>query len=624
MARGRDGCSQTGLSSCTLDAESCRRLLAEVARTMERHQAEIKRCLERQPSPGEAWKAQLPPHALAPASSPRFRPGTPNGDPCDLLSPQSQAELAAIPGASPIHSSSFPLRATASLPDLGNRDHQMPVALPGSIEDHVLAGTGSTCVSLSDEVETICVDTNALGSNSVELTRSLPKKKSHKTKQFRLFEKSRAEALAHMSMMERIAVSACFSSFSFVLITANALFVGAQTQFYALLAETHAEQGTELANTEPVEFLAAQCVFCALFILELAVRWNAEGLYGFFAGASFGWNLFDVIIVSQTLLDLILASSNQASAGSQISVLRVLRVVRIVRIIRVIRVMRFFRELRMMVYSLMGSLKNLIWIILVLVITFYIFGCAFTTGTTAYLDTTASRTEARNTALRAHFGTLDRSIVSLFMAMSGGNDWGQYYDALALLPAQYCVLFVLFICFTVFALVNIVTGVFVESAMKSDTKDQELVIHEELESKKQYIDSLKVVFEELDTDGMGTISLAEFERSLSEDNVVAYFNALQLDVSDAHKLFTLLDVDQSHEVSVEEFLDGCFKMQGASRALDVKIMQQEIRYLTECMTSLIRKVDSATSNIARLEEPAMSPDDKRLAFRCGQRFAGSP
>merc|ERR1719262_2197992 len=138
--------------------------------------------------------------------------------------------------------------------------------------------------------------------------------------------------------------------------------------------------------------------------------------------------------------------------------------------------------------------------------------------------------------------------------MSGGNDWGQYYDALYTLDILYRMMFLLFIVFTVFAVVNIVTGVFVDSAMQANTTDREIIVHEELNVRKEYLQSMQQIFEEMDDDNKGTISLDEFERKLNDERVIAYFNAMKLDVSDARVLFRLLDYDQSDEISIDEFL----------------------------------------------------------------------
>jgi len=181
----------------------------------------------------------------------------------------------------------------------------------------------------------------------------------------------------------------------------------------------------------------------------------------------------------------------------------------------------------------------------------------------------------------ATFGSLDLAVVSLFQAMSGGNDWAYFYDALKPLSLMYRIFFLVFIAFCLLAVINSVTGVFVESALQANVKDRDIVVHEELQNKKAYLQSMREVFEEMDGDGKGTISLDEFEEKLKDERVIAYFNVLQLDVSDATVLFQLIDDDHSNEVGIDEFLVGCYKLQGQSRALDMKIMQQEVHFLQE-------------------------------------------
>merc|ERR1712232_1236156 len=234
-----------------------------------------------------------------------------------------------------------------------------------------------------------------------------------------------------------------------------------------------------------------------------------------------------------------------------------------------------------MVFSILGCAKSLLWVILCLVLTFYVFGIVFTAAVSNHLDTVALHRSEDTADLRKFFGTLEDSIISLYMAMSGGNDWSAYYEALGQLPGQYRVCFLLFITFAVFAVVNIVTGVFVESAMQSSRKDREVIVSEELEHKKSYLLSMRQVFEELDTDDTGLITPEEFEKRLDDERVIAYFNALKLDVSDAQVLFRLLDYDQSNEVSIGEFLSGCYRLQGESRSLDMKIMQVQVGNLQE-------------------------------------------
>merc|ERR1711959_857694 len=116
--------------------------------------------------------------------------------------------------------------------------------------------------------------------------------------------------------------------------------------------------------------------------------------------------------------------------------------------------MRFFRELRMMIYAICNCLKSLVWVILVLLMMFYMFGGAFTSALDDFLDEGWKWETNENLNLVLYFGTVDRSILSLFMAMSGGNDWCVYYDELRKLPSYYRLAFLFFICFSIFAVVN--------------------------------------------------------------------------------------------------------------------------------------------------------------------------
>jgi hypothetical protein len=397
----------------------------------------------------------------------------------------------------------------------------------------------------------------------------------------------------------------------------NSIFLGWQTQYLAHLYEDRAWANEPLGDP-PSIFFAFHCIFCALFTVELGLRWKAEGFVDFFRTQEMSWNVLDVVVVGGSLIEMgldfmsFLTNSEKSEALQNVSVLRVLRVVRIVRIARVIRVMRFFRELRMMIFSILGCLKNLMWVLVVLGMTFYVFGVAFTSAVTDYLDTPEKWRDEENELLCFQFGTIDKAFLSLFMSMSGGNDWSAYYETLVVLPPWYRFGFLMFIIFCLFAVVNIVTGVFVESALQSNVKDRDIVVHEELQTKKQYLQAMQEIFEEMDEDGKGTISLCEFEDKLQDERVIAYFNVLKLDVSDAVILFQLLDGDQSDEVGIDEFLEGCYKLQGESRSLDMKIMQYEVRFLKDHFKELTGAFEHLYNLITKFvgdEKPAHAIGD---------------
>merc|ERR1712087_935355 len=133
----------------------------------------------------------------------------------------------------------------------------------------------------------------------------------------------------------------------------------------------------------------------------------------------------------------------------------------------------------------------------------------------------------------------------------------------------------------------------------------------------EFLRMMKDIFEEMDDDKTGCISIDEFEKRLDDERVIAYFNALKLDVSDARTLFTLLDYDQSGEIAVDEFLAGCHKLKGESRSLDIAIMQYEIRWLKEAFQGFSdgtwKQLESFEANLVKsvpknVEDATRPPD----------------
>jgi len=413
------------------------------------------------------------------------------------------------------------------------------------------------------------------------------KKKKRKQESDCVFAENQADAYANQTRFERCVRSPMMEYSTSAMIILNSVFLGWQQQWLSERAKDEAAAGLPQTYSEPTVFVVVTWMFTIFFTIELAGRWVADGFLQFFQSRDVWWNLTDMFVVAFSIFDV--SVDLMDSAGNEFvanfSVVRVLRIMRVVRIAKIIRVMKFFRELRIMIYSIMRSMKSLAWVLLILFGLFYVFSIAFTAAC-LYLDTSEKWDLEENQELQLHFGTLDRSLLSLFMSMSGGNDWAMYYEALAPLGGYYTALFLTFMAFCLFAVVNVVTGVFVDSAKQSSHVDREVVVQEELEAKKNYLRQMRAIFDEMDSDDTGCISMEEFERKLGDERVIAYFHAMKLDVSDARTLFSLLDYDHTDEVDVKEFLQGCYRLQGESRRLDQVFMQYEMKKVTTVVEEL--------------------------------------
>lgn len=487
-------------------------------------------------------------------------------------------------------------------PSTPRRGFEQIAATPGSVEDHEI------------------VQKFTEGGTPAHTPKSSKKTKEKKRLFARnggpIFADTKAIETSELTAFQKFTHSHRYEWASAGLILVNAVFIAWETQYMGELTRDSFVSGNHSKSPEkPSVFMVFAIIFSILFSLELGLRWAADGLIPFFRTADASWNAADVIVVVCSLADCALEVAVAAEAknvlGSNIAVIRTFRIVRVVRVFRVIRVMKFFRELRIMVYSILRSMKSLLWIAMVLGIVFSVFGIAFTSAVTDYFDDLDAWQDEKAEGLKEHFMTLDKSFLTLLGSMSGGNDWAEYYGALAPLGLHYEMMYLVFISFALFAVLNIVTGVFVDSAKQSAHVDRDILVQEEMDAKASYLHSMRLVFEEMDLDESGVISSAEFARRLKDERVEAYFKSMKLDVSDATNLFSLLDYDHSDEVSVDEFLEGCYKLQGESRRLDAVMMQYELRFLSEAITEI------RESMAHRLETAAVEASMRKLSTASG-------
>jgi len=332
--------------------------------------------------------------------------------------------------------------------------------------------------------------------------------------------------------------------------------------------------------------LVVDIVFCLLFLLELLLRIAPYGL-SFFTSSEWVWNLADSVIVCLTCVQVAIEIATQDASVVNPVAFRMLRLLRAMSTFRVARVFTRFRELRLLVYSVLGCMRSLGFSLLMLWSFILLCSTILTVGAQScdYSSTTDQSSE-----LLKFFGTLGRTCMTLYMAICGGMDWGENYWTLEPIGWQYQATYILYVSFAIFGLVNVFAGVFVEHAMQAGSKDRELQIRNQIDQDFHNLKQLQRVFEELDVNNSGKLSLDEFENHLSDERAMAYFSAVKLDVSEVPRLFRLMDTDNSGSVDIEEFIVGCERLKGESRSLDIKVALLEIEHVKESIEKLSGQV----------------------------------
>lgn len=359
----------------------------------------------------------------------------------------------------------------------------------------------------------------------------------------------------------------------------------------------------EFASKDPhrktsAVFHAFTHTFALIFLIELLLRLFAEGWSFWTSKTEYLWNYFDLFLVLSSIFELCVdivswtskqEEGNELTHSTNLRVVRLLRITRIIRIVRLVRVVRFVRALRTLVYSIVVTLKSLLWALLLLLIINYIFGIVFTQAVTHQIE---NQTEIDQFVM-LYWSSLPRSMFTLFKTVSGGVTWQDAAYPLSRMHWSCVPLFIIYVSFMQFAMINVLTGVFCQSAIESANHDYEVVAQSQLANMEMYARKLQELFSSIDRDSSGDITIDEFEQHLGDKDVQAYFNALELDASDVWTLFKLLDKDEDHCVDVSEFLYGCIRLRGHAKAIEIAKMAYDNKVHRKRMNKFMVRVEGA-------------------------------
>jgi len=337
-------------------------------------------------------------------------------------------------------------------------------------------------------------------------------------------------------------------------------------------------------------------LFTIYFGCELSGRLYAYRKV-FFFGEERWWNMVDALVVLASIFEIFMDQF-----GSDKSFLRFAQIARMLRIFRIIRAFRFLQDLKTLVHSILSTMQQLVWTIALIFLLLYMFAIMFTEAATSsglrLLETTEDGTWPCNAdendaqcSLQTKYGDLLVSMLTLYMSITGGMDWSEAFEPLTQsdVGPMFASMFIVFLTFTTLAVMNVVTAIFCQSAIDGAANQRDVQMQKFEEQQEMYSKQLREVFQELDENASGDLTMDEFEIGIVKTKVQTFFESMELRIQEARVLFQLLQSEEGKSIEIDAFVDGCLQLRGSARNFDVALLRYECRYLSSKVTELLRK-----------------------------------
>jgi len=340
------------------------------------------------------------------------------------------------------------------------------------------------------------------------------------------------------------------------------------------LGPTFGLEGYRMAHETRVLFSVIDAMFVFVFVVEWSIRlWFDR--WRFVRDAT---NLLDTILVFSGVVDLVLSLALEGSGASRsIVVLRLMRAVKTLRAVRMVRSLRFFQGLRVLVKACQCFLPSLCWS-MVLLLVFMSMGALMMGNLLQDFVVSEEMDFEDRKWIFMRYGTAYRAMYTLFEITFAGNWPTSARPVLEKVSQAYVLFFVPYITLVVFAVIRVISAVFLKDTLDAAQNDAEQLVVDRLRKKAQYVAKLESIFLAIDDSGDGIISEERLNDILQNPKVAAYLETLELDLHEGVALFHLLD-NGDGEVTLDEFIDGIMRCKGPARAIDQVAMHADIKSL---------------------------------------------
>jgi Ca2+-binding EF-hand superfamily protein len=144
--------------------------------------------------------------------------------------------------------------------------------------------------------------------------------------------------------------------------------------------------------------------------------------------------------------------------------------------------------------------------------------------------------------------------------------WSDIADPIIKVNGNFAFVFVLYVLFTHFTILNLFVAVIVEHVQTSSSTADLTLMREVQEHRVAVFEKLTSIFERADADQSGTLTCDELKAIVDQEDVIETLKILEIDPDEIDWLFDILDTDGNRILSIDEFVDGMLHVKASEQA----------------------------------------------------------
>jgi len=214
----------------------------------------------------------------------------------------------------------------------------------------------------------------------------------------------------------------------------------------------------------------------------------------------------------------------------------------------------------------MGCGPIFLWSVIVLFMFQVVVGLTLNNILMSFLENSENSLESRKDVW-SYFGTFSKTILTMWELTLG--NYAPVSNLLVVNVGEvYGYVITTYKVCVGFAVVKVITGVFLHETFRTANSDDELMIMQKRRSKSKHVKKMLQFLTAADDSNDGVLQREELKKILENPDMKVWLSAQDLDVVDVDLLFDFLDGGEGH-ISSAELISGVARLKGAARSIDL-------------------------------------------------------